>query len=55
MWEKFKYASELWNYLSYCIFMGDWDKARNISERIEVFTAEHPIIGFFARWLHVWV
>lgn len=55
MWEKLKYASDLWNGLAFHIFMHEWDKARTISEQIDAFNNEHPIIGFFAKRFHDWL
>ena len=51
--QKYRVGKELWENLSYFVFMQQWSKACCICDEIKVYEKAHPILNFFAR-PHLW-
>ena len=49
---KYKYLKKLWERLSYYVNMGYWDKANNISNKIDEQKQSHRLANFFACVFH---
>lgn len=50
--KAFKELCWLWEYLSFCEWDGTYTKAVDTAKRIEEIAKDHPVLNFFARWLH---
>ena len=46
--ELYKELKELWDWLGFCIWMGNWKKASETSNKIDKIGKNHKIINFFA-------
>ncbi len=53
MWKTFKELREYWNFLGFCIWVGNWKKASWICDnRIIPLEKEHPVLSFIAMLIH---
>lgn len=51
--QNYKVGKELWENLSYFVFMQQWSKASYISNEIDVYKRVHPVPNFFVK-PHLW-
>lgn len=50
----YKELKELWYWLGFYIWVENWRKASEISNKIDELKEEHRIINFFAYTFHAW-
>mgnify|MGYP001159093348 FL=1 len=51
--QNYKVGKELWENLSYFVFMQQWSKAHCVSNEIDIYKKAHPILNFFVK-PHLW-
>lgn len=51
--QNYRVGKELWENLSYFVFMQQWNKASYISDEIDVYKRAHPALNFFVK-PHLW-
>ena len=50
----YKELKELWSWLDFCVWVGNWRKASETCDRIDKLKQRHKIANFFARLFYVW-
>ena len=48
----YKELKSLWRWLEFVLWCGNWEKAKETCQKIDVIAKQYPIINFFAMILH---
>ena len=48
----YKELKELWDWLGFCVWVGNWRKASETSNKIDEIAKNHKIANFFAMMFH---
>ena len=48
----YKELKNLWSWLGFVLWCGNWRKAEETCQKIDTIAKQHPIINFFAMILH---
>ena len=49
---KYKELKELWDWLDFCVWVGNWRKANETSSKIDEIAKNHKIANFFAMMFY---
>ena len=52
--ELYKELKELWDWLGFCMWVGNWRKVNETFDRINELKKNHYIINFFAYLFRAW-
>lgn len=50
--KTYKELKYLWSWLDFILWCGNWKKAEETCQKIEIIKKQHPIINFFAMIFH---
>ena len=52
--EIYKKLKELWDWVGFCIWVGNWRKANETFDKIDELKKGHKLANFFACMFHTW-